>query len=159
MRRCAYLWAAILVAGLLALTPVSPAAAHPQQSSSSISPQYTQCVTTTETDDIEVGSTTNPYTDDMGNKWIVYYSLLRDNHNVLCGLQVVARVFPPTPDGTWKGTLKVEAFRNGSYISSAYGKLTGGSTTAPGHLVYRGPWFSPDSGSFYILVSEYNGSN
>jgi hypothetical protein len=114
------------------------------------------CSATTETDNIQVGS---GYTDNRGNTWYVYYDIKRDNAtNLPCQMRIDVRIFNPAPNGVWSGTTAVFAYKNGAYLSGAYGKASG-SCTFQAHFVWRGPWFSTSTGNYYIQDSEYNGSN
>ncbi len=114
------------------------------------------CSATTETDNITVGTS---FTDNRGNTWYVYYDIKRDTlTNLPCQMRVVVRIFNPPPNGAWSGTTAVFAYKNGAYLSGAFGKVSG-SCTFQAHFVWRGPWFSASTGSYYIQDSEYNGSN
>jgi hypothetical protein len=114
------------------------------------------CTSTTETDDNERAS----YVDNRGNDWHVYVDLKRDTSTgAACQMQVVVRIFPPAPDGTWKGKLGVMSYNGSNLVSGSSGTLSS-STSAPGHLVWRGPWFNVSPGYTYSAKAvEYNGSN
>jgi hypothetical protein len=146
-----------LILGVLALAPLSPAAAH--GAILSANRVWIECQNTVETDNVQVNGSDNPFVDDMGNNWTVYYDIQRDSvDNVACQIRVVARIFNPVPDGAWKGAFKVFANRDNSYVSASYGKLSGSSSYAA-HLVWRGPWFGVNPGSSYhIQIDEFNGS-
>lgn len=114
------------------------------------------CAYTNETDNIEPGGT---YTDKRGNTWHVYYDIKRDaTTNAPCQMRLVVRIFNPFPDGTWSGTVDVFAKRNGVFLSSSIGKVSG-SCTYQYHFVWRGPWFNASPGNYFIEDEEYNGSN
>jgi hypothetical protein len=116
----------------------------------------TTCASTTETDDNERAS----YLDNRGNDWHVYVDLKRDSTTgAACQMQVVVRIFPPAPDGTWKGKLGVMSYNGSNLVSGSAGTVSS-STSAPGHLVWRGPWFNVSPGNTYSAKTvEYNGSN
>lgn len=119
----------------------------------------TTCSVTNETDNIQPGNGRNPYTDNRGNTWYVYYDIKRDaTTNKPCQMRVVVRIFNPPTNGTWSGTAAVFAEKNGGYLSASFGKVSG-SCTYQAHFVWRGPWFNVSSGSYLIEDTEYNGSN
>jgi hypothetical protein len=147
-----------LLALVLAL-PAGTALAAQQALAVPQRPHYVECATTSETDNVQVNGSRNPFNDDLGNQWIVYYDLKRDSHDfAICEMRVVVRIINPGPDGAWKGTVDVFANINGQYDSASYGK-TGGSGTYQAHFVWRGPWFGADSGSFFTEIDEFNGNN
>jgi hypothetical protein len=157
MPRIRRLWAAVLIAVVLAL-PTTAALAADQSSASPQHPQYFICQYTYETDNIQVNGSRNPFWDDLGNEWIVYYDTTRDVHNdQLCDVRVDVRIFNPAPDGSWRGTVDVLAYVNGAYDSYSYQKVNG-SGTAQAHYVWRGPWFGGSTGSYQIESNEFNGS-
>lgn len=158
MLRIRSLWAAALMAVVLALPTTTALAAHlaatsPQQ------PHYLLCSSTAETDNIQVNNGShNPFWDDLGNQWIVYYDIQRDTHtNQACDMRVDVRIFNPAPDGSWHGDTEVFADLNGSYIAASDGVI-GGSGTYQAHFVWRGPWFGGSTGSYRIQIEEYNGN-
>jgi hypothetical protein len=137
---------------LLALLPPPP---PPTPTPTPTATKPPTCSTTTETDNTAEGS----YTDYRGNVWYVYYDIKRDTPTHLpCQMRVVVRIFNPAPNGTWNGTTAVWAKKNGTYLSVSFGKVTG-SCTYQYHFVWRGPWFSASSGTYFIEDTEYNGSN
>lgn len=160
MPRIRFLWVAVLVAVVLALPTTAVLAAHLGPASPQHS-QYLECSSTTETDNIEVtNGSRNPFWDDLGNEWIVYYDIKVDNvMDLPCSMRVDIRIFNPAPDGVWKGTANVFADANGSYLSASYGQISA-SGTYQAHFVWRGPWFGANRGSSYqIETNEFNGSN
>jgi hypothetical protein len=158
MPRLTRLWRAVLFALLLAL-PASTALAAQQTPTGAQRPLYVECAMTSETDNTQPTGSHNPFTDDLGNQWNVYYDLRRDSHDfAICQMRVVIRIINPPPDGGWKGTVDVFANVNGQYDSASYGKV-GGSGTYQAHFVWRGPWFGADSGSYFIETDEFNGNN
>lgn len=158
MRRMRHLGMAVLVAVVLALPSTAALAAHlaltlPSQ------PRYIECASITETDNIQVNSSSNPFWDDLGNQWIVYYDVQRDSHDgSACNMRLVMRIFNPSPDGSWKGTAVLAAFDEGVMVSNARGQVSG-SGTYQAHFVWRGPWFVPDVASYQIQISEINGDS
>lgn len=161
MRRSRYLSAVALILGVLVFAPLSPAAAAPHSSTSShssTSQRYVRCVGPTETDNIDVAGANQPFADDMGNTWSVNYDITRDvNDNLPCSMRVVARIFDPAPDGTWSGKILVSAMKNAVDIPGSHGTHSGSSTYTT-HFVWRGPWFTANTGSYHIQIDEYNGS-
>ena len=100
----------------------------------------------------------NPFWDDLGHTWRVYYDIQRDSRDFApCAMRVVMRIYNSAPDGSWSGTASVFADVNGSYNASSWGEVSG-SSTYPSHFVWRGPWFGGDFGSYVLKVDVYNGS-
>lgn len=158
MPRIRQWWAAALIALVLAL-PTTAALASDQALASPHHPQYIECQYTNETDNIQVNSSQNPFWDDLGNQWVVYYDITRDIHdNATCSMRVDIRIFNPAPDGSWHGTVDVLAYENGTYNSYSYGQVSS-SGTYQYHFVWRGPWFGADFGSYQIETNEFNGNN
>lgn len=160
MSRWHTLWAATLLALVLALPTSAALAAQLAPASPKQAYLSTECQTTTETDNIQVNSSRNPFWDDLGNQWVVYYDLKRDSRDATpCSMRVDIRIFNPSPDGSWHGTVDVLAFENGTYLSASYGQVSS-SGTYQAHFVWRGPWFGANLGSSYqIETNEFNGSN
>lgn len=150
-------WLAALLAVVLAL-PASAALAARLSPHAPARPHWIECSTTNETDNIQPGGN-NPFWDDLGNEWVVYYDLTRDSHDgVPCDMRVDVRIFNPAPDGNWNGTVDVYAIMNGNYLSSSYGQVSS-SGTYQYHFVWRGPWFGTYYGSFQIETDEFNGNS
>jgi hypothetical protein len=117
------------------------------------------CSVTNETDNIQPSNGTNPYVDNRGNTWYVYYDIKRDaKTNAPCQMQLVVRIFNPAPNGAWSGTASLYTLVNGNYDSASFGKVSG-SCTYQAHFVWRGPWFKAGSAYYHLETFEYNGSN
>lgn len=117
------------------------------------------CSVTNETDNIQPSNGTNPYVDNRGNTWYVYYDIKRDaKTNAPCQMQLVVRIFNPAPNGAWSGTASLYTLVNGNYDSASFGKVSG-SCTYQYHFVWRGPWFKAGSAYYHLETFEYNGSN
>lgn len=158
MPRIRQWWAAALIALVLAL-PTTAALAADQAPASPHHPQYIECQYTNETDNIQVNNGSNPFWDDLGNQWVVYYDITRDIHdNAPCSMRVDIRIFNPAPDGSWHGTVNIYAYVNGAYNSYSYLQFNG-SSTYQYHLVVRGPWFGADFGSYVLYTNEFNGNS
>jgi hypothetical protein len=100
----------------------------------------------------------NPFWDDLGHTWRVYYDIQRDSRDLApCAMRVVMRIYNSAPDGSWSGTASVFADVNGSYNASSWGEVSG-SSAYPNHFVWRGPWFGADFGSYVITIDLDNGS-
>jgi hypothetical protein len=149
----------VFTLGALAIGLLAPAAAGAKPSSRSISNHaYIECQSTVETDTILVSNgNPNPFYDDLGNKWSLYYDIRRDAvNNVACDMRMCPRIYPPSPDGAWSGTVKIFASTGGATVSSA---THSGSGTYSQHFVWFGPWFGVNPGSLYhIEIDEFNGS-
>jgi hypothetical protein len=162
MKRTISLCAATLIVsllGALALALLAPAVASARPSSRSSSTHaYIECQNTVETDTILVNNgSANPFYDDLGNKWSLYYDIKRDAvDNVPCVMRMSPRIYPPSPDGAWSGTVKTFAITGVSTVGSA---THSGSGTYSAHFVWLGPWFGVNPGSSYHLeIDEFNGS-
>ena len=70
-------WRAALLALVLAL-PATAAFAAQRTHTAPLQPRYVECATTSETDNVQVNGNHNPFNDDLGNQWVVYYDLKRD---------------------------------------------------------------------------------
>lgn len=117
------------------------------------------CSVTNEADNIQPSNGTNPYVDNRGNTWYVYYDIKRDaKTNAPCQMQLVVRIFNPAPNGAWSGTASLYTLVNGNYDSASFGKVSG-SCTYQYHFVWRGPWFKAGSAYYHLETFEYNGSN
>lgn len=146
---------------LIVLVAVTVSAAPSIQAHANKKPGVTpagfiECQYTTETDNVSIPDTYNPYTDgtnadpSRNNQWEVYYDIKRDTYDgAPCQMRGVVRIFPPN-NGSFSGNLDVSATSNGYFITGSRGVLNGGYTAYPSHLVFRGPWFGVTSGSYTI---------
>jgi hypothetical protein len=162
----------VFTLGALALALLAPAAASASRSSSNHA--HIECQNTVETDTKlfvygwpdgvpdpnVIGGVRNPFYDDRGNQWSLYYDIRRDAvDNVACEMRLAPRIYNPSPahpDGSWSGTVKILASTGGATVSSA---THSGSGTYSQHFVWLGPWFGANPSSLYHLeIDEFNGS-
>ncbi len=156
MLRLHHLGVAVLMAVVLALPTTAVLAAHLAPASPR-QPHYIECSSTTEADNIQVNNSRNPFWDDLGNQWVVYYDVQRDSRDgTPCNMRVDIRIFNPSPDGAWKGTVVVVAYENGVLNANSRGQVSSAGTYQA-HFVWRGPWFAADVASYQIQTNEYNG--